>query len=637
MINIKDFIQGVVVLLACGCMLGISSCVNKISSEVETEKIPITFSLKVKEIAATKVNGNSFTEGDQIGLYGLLSKHEMSDERYIDNLLLICGTENNLISKDVVYYPEGDATLDFIAYYPYSSEGVPEGSSFIPVTLQADQSEPENYSASDFMTASHAEVAGSTKAVELEFEHQLTRVKITLQPGEGMTVEDMLADNPRVIATGFYSRAQFNCSTRTFENYEGVTDFVPAGEWRKEGDKLLGYEFILFPQSVNDTQSFQIEWNGRVYTCPFPSINNLDRNSQYQIDINGLDANSYILEGVVASIKEWPTEMAFSEVGADDVSEALHLSVLSFDKSNIYRIHQNGREVGEICKEYLLSDQLASTAITYYPLDENKNADLTKGTVLQLLDMEGNVNGGTLVWDEESNTFEYTKGDLPPVQTVYWDESGQMHMEKQGDAMSVNVVAFMLRDLRSDFQEYPVVKIGTQYWMRENLKTGKYRDGSDIATPEVLNGEPGCYYVKNYDIYFYNGEALEMGHEISPKGWRLPSMKDWKTLEAYVRGDVSLLKTGTWAPLDKNVTYTAPVSGEAMLNVRAWGCWGPSDKNKHININKMTGFWTWDYENNCLPEKTIFFTGESNELVVDSILSKGKDFCKGMPIRCIKE
>lgn len=92
-------------LLFCCCLFITTACVNEIASEdieIQGGNIPITFSVKIEK-SATKVTGNTFDANDQIGLYALITGSTMADERYIDNLLLTCGKDQNLISERDVF------------------------------------------------------------------------------------------------------------------------------------------------------------------------------------------------------------------------------------------------------------------------------------------------------------------------------------------------------------------------------------------------------------------------------------------------------------------------------------------------------------------------------------------------------
>ena len=98
-----------------------TSCINRLNDEIKEGSILISFSFEASK-AATKVTKNTFDIGDRSGIFAMLTGNSLDQQRYIDNLLLECSDNSKLISKKEVYYPEGDATLDFISYYPYQEE-----------------------------------------------------------------------------------------------------------------------------------------------------------------------------------------------------------------------------------------------------------------------------------------------------------------------------------------------------------------------------------------------------------------------------------------------------------------------------------------------------------------------------------
>ena len=364
-------------------------------------------------------------------------------------------------------------------------------------------------------------------------------------------------------------------------------------------------------------------------------MDRLEVNTQYSIVVNATQSATHTLEGIVASIKDWPSEIVQETTENEDGITSVHLSVLSFEKSNIYQVHLGGRPVAEICKEYLISPALTATAITVYPTDEKGKADLTQCTVLQILDNGGNINGGSIAWNKEDNSFEYVKGTLPAIEEIYFDANGKVCIEQPEQPASVNVVNYMIRDTRDGLQEYPVVKIGTQYWMRRNLRATKYQDGTKIVQQDTLKGEPGYFYVEHYDLYFYNGEAL-MQNEISPEGWEIPSLDDWDILDKYIGGDVSLLKAGDWKLLtEEENAKVADANNLCMFYLYPSGQW--SSNGGHINAHKAIGLWSWDTENGKIPDNTKFFTGNSNKMLEASVVVTDCDFYKGLAIRCIKK
>ena len=628
--------------LVFSCIFICTGCVNEIASEtseIQEGNIPITFSVEIEK-STTKVTDDVFDANDKIGLYALITGNTMADERYIDNLLLTCGKDQNLISERDVFYPEGDNTLDFIAYYPYNSEGAKAGQAIIPVSIHPNQEEATDFSASDFMTASKQRVSGSSKPVSLEFEHRLSKLKIILIPSNSKEADEMLKDDPHIIATGFYTQANYDLEKDEFTGFKNADDITPNGTWEVKSGKLVGKEFIFIPQEINNEQVFQIDWNGRIYTCPVPSVETLDGNKLYEIEINTEESESSQLSGLLASISDWPAADELEDVDSENGAPILHLSALSFEASNVYRVHLKGREVAEICKEYL-ADDLDSRAITIYPV-QNGVADLENGTILQLLDTDEEINGGELQWDLSDNTFSYYEDDLPAIQAIYFDQDGNLHTDDDAiQPAEINVVAYTLTDRRNsaDIQQYPIVKIGTQYWLRENLRADRYSDGELMEEQDIATGDAG-YHTNDEGDYFYNGEALKAG-TISPKGWGIPSASDWESLDEYIEGDVSMLKTGEWGILDRNNTEddleVTPVSNKTMFSIKPVGIWSWDSNNIVSNVDRMAAFWTWDYDRNDIPEQTVFFIGESNEVLLKSTISEKDDFYKGLSLRLIKK
>lgn len=96
-----------------------------------------------------------------------------------------------------------------------------------------------------------------------------------------------------------------------------------------------------------------------------------------------------------------------------------------------------------------------------------------------------------------------------------------------------------------DGNKYKTIKIGTQTWMAENLRTTKYRNGSSIENieddEEWIEDQKGawCYYEneKSNNIPYgklYNWYAVTNNKKICPKGWHIPSDEEWTVLINYL-------------------------------------------------------------------------------------------------------
>jgi len=92
--------------------------------------------------------------------------------------------------------------------------------------------------------------------------------------------------------------------------------------------------------------------------------------------------------------------------------------------------------------------------------------------------------------------------------------------------------------------DYKVVKIGTQLWMAENLKTTRYNDGIDIPRDAAWQKDTtGAYaWFNNEEVSFkplygalYNWFVVNTG-KICPSGWHLPSDAEWTQLTDYLGG-----------------------------------------------------------------------------------------------------
>jgi uncharacterized protein (TIGR02145 family) len=97
-----------------------------------------------------------------------------------------------------------------------------------------------------------------------------------------------------------------------------------------------------------------------------------------------------------------------------------------------------------------------------------------------------------------------------------------------------------------DGNVYVTVKIGTQWWMAENLKTTRYNDGSSISLVledsiwGILSTPGYCFFnndYKNKEIYgaLYNWYAVNT-NKLAPSGWHVPTSSEWMTLFNYVGG-----------------------------------------------------------------------------------------------------
>jgi uncharacterized protein (TIGR02145 family) len=97
-----------------------------------------------------------------------------------------------------------------------------------------------------------------------------------------------------------------------------------------------------------------------------------------------------------------------------------------------------------------------------------------------------------------------------------------------------------------DGNVYSTVTIGTQTWMKSNLKVKRYRNGGTIST-NLSNTQwqntssPACAIYddnsSNDDTYgkLYNWYTVNSG-DLCPAGWHVPSDNEWTTLGDFLGG-----------------------------------------------------------------------------------------------------
>lgn len=158
-----------------------------------------------------------------------------------------------------------------------------------------------------------------------------------------------------------------------------------------------------------------------------------------------------------------------------------------------------------------------------------------------------------------------------------------------------------VRDVEGNI--YNTVNIGTQIWMKENLKTTKFSNGTDIplVTSDFywyLMTTPGyCWYgnnVNNKVTYgaLYNWYAMDVqqngNRNVCPSGWHVPTDAEWSILMTYLGGESvavgKLKETGTfhWQLPNSDATdeigFTALPGGVRdydgmFFGIGSYGCW----------------------------------------------------------------
>jgi uncharacterized protein (TIGR02145 family) len=164
----------------------------------------------------------------------------------------------------------------------------------------------------------------------------------------------------------------------------------------------------------------------------------------------------------------------------------------------------------------------------------------------------------------------YSTGD----RLQFTGTSGNYSTVKIDIPTSSKTITFNFMDCTDgENNNYPIVTIGTQVWMAENLKTSKYNDNTAIPLVEgdcasaywgSLNPQ-FCWYNNNIsykDIYggLYNFAVIKTG-KLCPSGWHVPSDIEWQNLEVFLGMTQTQAESTGWRGSDQ---------GMKMKSINGW-------------------------------------------------------------------
>lgn len=199
--------------------------------------------------------------------------------------------------------------------------------------------------------------------------------------------------------------------------------------------------------------------------------------------------------------------------------------------------------------------------------------------------------------------------------------------EANGCGMNVNYQNFT----------YTTVNIGSQCWMRENLRNTSFSDGSPITQGKEIevwiNGTEGkwCDYedekenktmVEEYGK-LYNWYVVSDPRNICPKGWHVPSDEEWNELVNYLGGELlagDILKTHAPDWNGRNLAGFNALPGGFRSNLGGF------------KYKTLYGFWWTKTEASNVYAWCRNLPGFENTVIRNNYFKK-----TGFSIRCLKD
>jgi len=200
-----------------------------------------------------------------------------------------------------------------------------------------------------------------------------------------------------------------------------------------------------------------------------------------------------------------------------------------------------------------------------------------------------------------------------------------------------------------DGNVYNTITIGTQVWLKENLKVTHYRNGDSI--PNVtdstawmnLTTDAYCNFnnTTNSDTIntygrLYNWYAVNDNRNIAPEGWHVASDSEWTTLTTYFGGisvaGGKLKDTTLWISPNAGATnesgFTAlPGGGRYWMgfkDINLLGYWWSS--TEHVTYNYDAWNRAMFYDNSNVNKTGYYkYAGFSVRCIKDSVVNQIND------------
>jgi uncharacterized protein (TIGR02145 family) len=307
--------------------------------------------------------------------------------------------------------------------------------------------------------------------------------------------------------------------------------------------------------SVNITDNFQHPY---AYPNPFVNKTTIEFNSEEQQNI-AISVST--VTGQIINYASFKIKNGKNSISLSNNDEGVYLvSIIYSNKTECLKLIQDGKGIKKI--EILETNPKQINNYSNFQESQRSLANTNQNNKFQLYYSPGNII-----------LFNFKSGIYKTIVTA-------------SPSASASIVPEFVSCSDYDNFSYPVVKIGTQTWMGQNLKSKHYSNGDSIpyiiedtvwvnlkkgACTAFLNYEPCVPYIGQ----LYNWFAVNDKRGICPTGWHVSSSADWDTLLNYLGGaEVAGGKLKT-----TGIDYTTTFD----LDIRDW-------KAPNIGATNSSGF-----------------------------------------------
>ena len=264
-------------IFAFAVLAALASCSNEhVISQPDEVATPIRIKANVGAVAtkaATDVQNTQFDNGEKVNVYIFENKGDKPNEEYTyGEVEYTADGSGNLNTTTTQYYPANGHGIDVIGVYP-TTVTMSTNQKF---SVNEDQSSPDKYKMSDLMFASVSNHTKKYGDVKLDFKHQLSKIIVKLNRGNGLNENDLLNATVKICGT------VRECEIPTVsllgmgtiaKKDGGSPSNITVGEWTSDVEND-GIAAIVVPQVVpKGTTLFEVtlQNSGATYSYTTPT------------------------------------------------------------------------------------------------------------------------------------------------------------------------------------------------------------------------------------------------------------------------------------------------------------------------------------------------------------------------------
>lgn len=163
-----------------------------------------------------------------------------------------------------------------------------------------------------------------------------------------------------------------------------------------------------------------------------------------------------------------------------------------------------------------------------------------------------------------------------------------------------------------DGNKYNAIKIGKQIWMKENLRTTHYADGTSVLEEEIFAPDDDESLIQNFGYLYTWPAVMHFGsvkgniesknvQGICPNGWHVPSKEEWEQLKSYVINHKEYIEKTQACVRQYEIKnygtdffcgFCDSCIAKTLSAKEGWACasWNVTDVGRYQSANNATGF-----------------------------------------------